>query len=141
MLGAPEWVGLENFRDLFVEDDNFRRALFNSIRYLLVVPVIAALSLALSLLVEPALPGMGVFRALFYIPVVTMMVVVGLTWKIIFNENYGVLNGLLQGAGIIDEPSAENFAPSQCSLRLNRVGGTSAKSPSVNSVRKSRSWP
>jgi putative chitobiose transport system permease protein len=36
--------------------------------------------------------------------VVTTMIVVALTWKLIFNEDYGLLNGVLQGAHVIDEP-------------------------------------
>lgn len=104
MLGHPGWVGLDNFRELIFEDATFHRAVFNSVRYLIVVPVIAFLSLALAILVEPALPGMGTFRALFYIPVVTTMIVVAFTWKFIFNEDSGLLNGMLQGAGLINEP-------------------------------------
>lgn len=99
LLREARWAGLENFRELW-SDDAFRRSLFNSIRYLAVVPVIATLSLLLALLVEPALPLMGVFRALFYIPVVTTMVVVGLTWKFLFNEDSGLINGLLTGSGL-----------------------------------------
>lgn len=104
LFGEAQWVGLANFRRLLTQDLDFRLALANSLKYLMVVPVIAALSLALALLVEPALPGMGVFRALFYIPVVTTMVVVALTWKFIFNEDNGLLNGLLLSTGLIDRP-------------------------------------
>jgi putative chitobiose transport system permease protein len=100
LLASPHWVGLENFR-MLLHDGDFLKSLLNSIEYLLVVPVIAALSLALALLVEPALPAMGLFRALFYVPVVTTTVVVGLTWKFIYNE-HGLLNGALRAAGIID---------------------------------------
>jgi putative chitobiose transport system permease protein len=97
-------VGFANFRELVSRDEIFHLAVWNSIRYLLVVPVIAALALGLALLVEPALPAMGLFRALLYIPVVTTMVVVGLTFQFIYREDDGLLNSLLQGAGVIDEP-------------------------------------
>jgi putative chitobiose transport system permease protein len=59
------------------------------------VPIIIALSLGLALLVEPRLPGVYFFRAAYYIPVVTTMVVVGITWRYIFNEDEGLLNKFL----------------------------------------------
>jgi putative chitobiose transport system permease protein len=94
IMGDREFVGLENFRRL-VHDREFWMALKNSLVYLLAVPVIVVLSIALSLLVEPRIPGMDFFRASYYVPVVTMMVVVAFAWKLIFNTEYGILNQVL----------------------------------------------
>jgi putative chitobiose transport system permease protein len=97
-----QFIGLENFRYLFV-DPEFWQALKNTLLYLIVVPAIIVLSLSLALLVEPSIPGIHFFRACYYVPVITMMVVVALVWKMIFDTDYGILNMLLQKTGILSE--------------------------------------
>jgi len=96
------FIGLANFVEL-VQDPAFWLALKNTLLYLIVVPVIIVLSISLSLLVEPKIPFINFFRAGYYVPVVTMMVVVALVWKEIFNTDYGVLNYVLKKLGAIEE--------------------------------------
>lgn len=103
VLAPPEFVGLHNFRNLLV-DREFRSALANSLRYLLIVPAIQVASLALAILVNRRLRGISIFRAAFYVPVITAAVVVAVAWKWIFDLNYGLLNAALRGLGIIDQP-------------------------------------
>ncbi|MCX7716993.1 MAG: sugar ABC transporter permease [Candidatus Sumerlaeaceae bacterium] len=98
---SGEYLGLENYRRMW-SDPEFRVALLNSFRYLIVVPIIIVLSLALAVLVEPLIPGIHFFRAAYYIPVVTTMVVVGITWRFIFSEDDGLLNMLLSRWGVIE---------------------------------------
>lgn len=97
---ASEFVGLGNYAKL-LRDPNFWLALKNSLLYLLVVPVIIALSLGLAALVEPRIPMINFFRAAYYLPVVTMMVVVAFAWKLIFETDYGLLNQWLMRLGVI----------------------------------------
>jgi len=99
---SPEnhFVGLANFQRL-LSDPEFWHSLKNSFLYLIVVPVIIVLSLGLSLLVEPKIPFINFFRAAYYLPVVTMMVVVALIWKQIFSTDYGILNTILIRIGLI----------------------------------------
>ena len=100
-LMRKDYIGLENFSRLF-HDPIFWTSLTNSIKYLMVVPIIIVLSLGLAMLVEPQLRSMNFFRACYFIPVVTSMVVVGITWKIIFHEDYGLFNHILMKMGLID---------------------------------------
>lgn len=97
------YVGLENYKNLLT-DEVFKISLINTFKYLIVVPIIIVSSLALAMLVEPRLPAMNFFRACYYLPVVTSMIVVGLTWRMIFNEDNGILNQLLIKIGLIKEP-------------------------------------
>ncbi len=96
------FIGLKNFLEL-VSDAEFWLALKNTLLYLIVVPVIVVLSLGVALLVEPSIPGIHFFRACYYVPVITMMVVVALVWKLIFNTDYGILNLVLQRLGFISK--------------------------------------
>ncbi len=95
------FVGLRNFSRV-LHDPAFWEALKNSVLYLLVVPAIVLLALGLALLVEPAIPFMNAFRACYYVPVVTMMVVVAYAWTLIFNTDNGLLNQLLVRWGVAE---------------------------------------
>lgn len=96
------WVGLANYTQMF-SDHQFRIALMNSFIYLLVVPVIIALSLGMAMLVEPLIPGVNFFRAAWYVPVVTTMVVVGVSFRFLFGEDDGLVNEVLKYLGMIKQ--------------------------------------
>lgn len=102
IITPPTWVGLRNFEDL-VEDPVFWISLKNSLLYLLIVPLIQLGAILLAVLVNNRLPGVRVFRAAFYLPVVTSVSVVGLMWGWMYNEQ-GLINGVLQWARLINEP-------------------------------------
>ena len=63
-------IGLGNFEAL-VKDEVFWKALRNSFIYLLATPIIMALSITLAIALNRRLPGIGGFRALYYVPVIT----------------------------------------------------------------------
>lgn len=98
-----QFVGIDNFTRL-LRDRDFWMALQNSVLYLLVVPAVICSSLLLAVLVEPQIPGVGFFRACYYVPVVTMMVVVAFAWKLIFDTDNGLINQALMQTGLFDEP-------------------------------------
>ena len=102
VLGETKFVGIQNFVKAF-QDRVFLIAVKNSILFVVVVPVIQLLSILMAVLVNRKIPGMGVFRVLFYIPVVTSMVAVSIMWGFIFDSN-GIVNSLLKNAGIISMP-------------------------------------
>jgi ABC-type sugar transport system permease subunit len=90
----PEFIGLDNFRRAFIEDPSFLRALRNvSIFALVVVPVQGALGLVLALLVNQRLRGITAFRVMFFMPVVTSMVVVSMLWRFMYQRE-GLINSV-----------------------------------------------
>jgi putative chitobiose transport system permease protein len=103
ILRSPEFVGLENFRRL-VTDNIFWTALRNSIVYLLVTPTLIVLSIALAIVANRRLPGISLFRVLYYIPVITGSVTVGIVWLFLFDARGGLVNGALLALGLIDQP-------------------------------------
>ncbi|MEN6080168.1 sugar ABC transporter permease [Chromobacterium piscinae] len=102
LIDAPQWVGLDNFRDLF-GDELFLSALKNSALYLLVVPIIQLLAMLLAVLVNNSLPGIKLFRAAYYLPVVTSVSVIGIIWNFMYTED-GVLNAALRWLHLINDP-------------------------------------
>jgi putative chitobiose transport system permease protein len=100
LFNPAQFVGLDNFRRAF-SDELFWRVLANTLLYaLMVVPALVVLSFFLALLVNNALPGIRIFRTLYYIPVITSIVVAGIVWKWLYNSD-GLINALLQNFGII----------------------------------------
>lgn len=102
VLGETRFIGLENFIRAF-QDREFIIAVKNSVNFVVIVPVIQLLSILLALLVNQRLPGINIFRTLFYIPVVTSMVAVSIMWGFIFDP-HGIINSALMEWGWISQP-------------------------------------
>src|SRR5439155_24629266 len=101
-LTPPKWVGFENFEDL-LEDPVFFISIKNSLLYLLIVPAIQLGAIVLAVLVNNSLPGIKVFRAAFYVPVVTSVSVVGIMWGWMYNDQ-GLINAVLERLHVINDP-------------------------------------
>ena len=100
-----EFVGTDNFVRLFT-DPTFWRALLNvSYFAVVVVPVQSNLTLAMALLINKKFRGVNFFRTLYFLPVVTSMVVVSLLWMFMYRKD-GLINEFLSAAsfGLIDGP-------------------------------------
>lgn len=98
----PVWVGLSNYEKL-LQDDVFWLALRHSFTYLLVTPILIVLCMILAIIVNRKLPGINAFRAIYYLPVVSGSVAVGIAWRLMLDTN-GLLNSLLLSVGIIQSP-------------------------------------
>ena len=101
---AKPYVGLENYRDL-AEDDRFGRAVINTAYFTFAsIPLTMVLGLGVALLLDQQIRARGLFRTLYYLPVITPLVVASIIWKWVYNADYGFLNYYLQQAGIINHP-------------------------------------
>ncbi|HYH94092.1 MAG TPA: sugar ABC transporter permease, partial [Candidatus Saccharimonadales bacterium] len=98
----PVWVGLDNYARL-LEDETFWLALTHSLVYLLVTPILIALSIGLAIIVNRRLRGIHLFRALYFVPAVSGSIAIGLAWRWLFERN-GFINSLLVSWGVIDQP-------------------------------------
>lgn len=100
-----KFCGLNNFIELF-QDKDFWIAVKNTLHFtVLVVPFQTVLALALALLISSRRKGVSIFRAAYFSPQVTSMVVVAILWTVLYNSNpsSGLLNALLVNLGM--EPS------------------------------------
>ena len=97
-----KFSGINNFIELF-QDKNFWIAVKNTLHFtVLVVPFQTALALALALLISSRRRGVSIFRAAYFSPQVTSMVVVAILWTVLYNSNpdSGLLNALLVKLGM-----------------------------------------
>ncbi len=102
---VSEYVGLENY-DRVLNDDNFWLALKNTVRYTIVTVIgQMVIGLGLAVMVHRVWIGKRLFRAIYYLPVVTSWVVVSFLFQFIFSSHPGgLVNYMLVELGVLSEP-------------------------------------
>ena len=101
-LGGPalRWIGLDNYAEL-LRDPAFGKALHNTLVYVgAVLPASVALGLLIALGVEAGARGRAVFRAIFFLPVVSLLVAMATAWEYLLHPTIGPVNRALALAGI-----------------------------------------
>ncbi len=102
-LGTP-FVGIDNYIKV-LEDPNFWRSATNSFTWTVSsVTLQVCLGLSVALLLNLPIKGRGIFRGLMLIPWVTPGVVAALTWRWMYDGQFGIINHLLMNVGLIDKP-------------------------------------
>lgn len=98
------YVGTRNYQQL-VHDPNFRQSVVNTVYYVFAsIPLTLAAGLGAALLLNQRIRGRAFFRAVFYLPVITPLVVSAIVWKFIYNGDYGLLNYYLEKLHLISQP-------------------------------------
>ncbi|MEV6867306.1 sugar ABC transporter permease [Streptosporangium subroseum] len=103
-FGGHTWTGFDNYTRL-LQDPEVGQALVNTLGYTALGLVAIPLAIVFAaLLNQKGLRGVGVYRTLFFLPVVTMPVAVAMVWRWLYNGDYGLINYVLSLAGV-DGPS------------------------------------
>ncbi len=106
-IANAEFIGLSNYLRL-ITDTYFYEAFLNTIKiwgFNFIVQMLIALGLALLFSdIRLKLKGVGVFRALFYLPNIITIASVAILFNILLDWNHGALNQLLLSLGMIDSP-------------------------------------
>jgi multiple sugar transport system permease protein len=96
------FVGMQNYRDA-VTDPDLGQAVINTGYFTIAsIPLTMIVGLLIALLLNQKIWGRAIFRAIFYLPVITPMVVSSIVWKFIYNGDYGILNYYLARLKVID---------------------------------------
>lgn len=99
-FGVPEFIGLQNYIQLF-QDADFYRALLNTLLYVVIcVPLVVVLSVLLAVLLNTKVKGIGLYRVCLFLPAVTLPAAIGLLWKWLLNYKFGLINEILGAVGI-----------------------------------------
>jgi multiple sugar transport system permease protein len=100
LIGVPRFVGLDNYIELW-HDREFHAAFGHTLGYLAgYLPLVLASGLAVALLLNARLPAMTLYRAAFFLPVITSWVAVSLLWKWLLNPAGGLVNRMLEAIGV-----------------------------------------
>jgi multiple sugar transport system permease protein len=98
---GSEWAGFDNYLKVF-QSEAFYIALKNTFLFTIVtVPfnVLSALIIA-SLIFPLGKLSQSFFRAAFYLPTVTSMVIIAMVWRWIYNTDFGIFNYILGWFGM-----------------------------------------
>jgi multiple sugar transport system permease protein len=99
------FVGVENYRYLLTRDDVFHRALRNTFVFAICgVGINAVLGLAGALLLNTRLRARIFWRTLFFLPIVTAPLALGMMWTSLLGKNYGLVNNILRQLSLPPQP-------------------------------------
>lgn len=96
-------IGFKNYLEL-MKDPKFWKALYNTFYLMIGIPISMVLSLILALMLNRKMPGVSVFKVLYYIPAVCSVVAVSQMFLWLFNADNGLINTLLYNLFKIQGP-------------------------------------
>ena len=97
---SVEWVGLDNFRNLFNDPTYLASFWTTALFSVLVAGIALVLALVLALFVDRVIKGSGIYRTLLIWPYAVAPAVAGVLWMFMFAPSVGILSYLLEQAGI-----------------------------------------
>ncbi|WP_108484492.1 carbohydrate ABC transporter permease [Oceaniglobus ichthyenteri] len=98
-LGAPEYIGLQNYEELYY-DDAFYTSLRNNFLWLLLYLLAIPAGLFIALFLNQTVTGIRLYKSLFFFPFVISQVVVGLVFTWFYDPTFGLLNIMLGWVGL-----------------------------------------
>jgi len=98
-LGEARFVGLDNYIEL-ADDSAFEVSLWNNLKWLLFYLLAIPAGLFIALFLNQTVPGIRIYKSLFFFPFVLSQVVVGLVFGWFYLPNEGLLNSMLGVVGL-----------------------------------------
>ena len=100
LFEAPRFVGMKNYNYVF-SNSVTRQSIINTLLFTVeAVPIGTALALIIAKLLDQSIRGRVLLRTLYYLPVVSSVVVSAMIWRWIYSPQHGLLNHLLGTIGI-----------------------------------------
>lgn len=128
LISPAKFIGFQNYKEMFTIDPLFWDSIKVTVIYVLFrVPLALMTALGLAMMMNQKVPGIGVFRTIYYLPSVVSGVAVSMLWIWVFNPNFGLMNGVLELIGIQGPGwfSSKNWAlPTMILTSLYSVGAT-----------------
>lgn len=99
--------GLQNYQAV-ITDPKFAQAVKNTFIYVLcVVPISTCIAVVAAYLLNQKLRFSALFQSMYFLPMVTSVTAVGLSWKLMFSKNFGIINYVLGFFGMSKIPWLE----------------------------------
>lgn len=95
-----QW-GVDNYATV-LNDSRFRQAIGNTLKYVvLVVPISTCIAVVVAYLLNQKLRFSALFQTAYFLPMVTSITAVGLAWRLMYNERFGIINYILSWFGVV----------------------------------------
>lgn len=94
-FGEANLIGMANYSNV-LSDSEFWNSVLRTLQFSIeVIPLNMIFSLLLAILVNNKIKGVGLFRAIYYLPVITPMVAASMIWLWLYDPQLGIFNFLL----------------------------------------------
>jgi multiple sugar transport system permease protein len=97
---VPTFIDWDNFIEIFSYGSGFWQYLANTLFLSLSVPLGLVLALFLAIILNQPLRGMGFFKTVYFLPVVSSAIAVAIIWQWLLNKDFGLINTLLIKFGL-----------------------------------------
>ena len=129
IISEPIWRGFANYQKLLTADPLFWHSLKVTIKYAaMALPLNLVVGFGIAVLLNQKIPGVNVWRTMYFLPSVIAGVAVALLWVRIFNARIGLLNPFLKSIGIANPPGwlqdPDWAVPALVIMSLWSVGGS-----------------
>lgn len=106
MLGTPQFVGLDNYKNLFSGDSGFAHTLGVTFVFTIInVGISIFFSLILAILLNLKVRFKGLFQFFYYVPTIMPSVVMAGCLVLMFNPQLGIVNYVLKCIGVTNPPN------------------------------------
>ena len=116
--GQLGFAGLENFRDIFTDPVFYNALKVTLIFNFFVNPIQIGVSLLIALMLNAKLPGIGVFRTIFYVPVAVSLTIAAIIWGLMLDRDSGMVNGVLSALHLPIQPFLQSPTQALASIML-----------------------
>ena len=120
ITGIVQWRGLSNFQRLFADDLFWNALRVTAVYTVIAVPLTLIVALVMAQLSARSIRGIRVYRALYFLPVITSLVTSGVIWQWLYGE-HGPLNAVFGLLGVGPVPWLSSGAAVLPSLSLLSV--------------------
>ncbi|HEV8637750.1 MAG TPA: sugar ABC transporter permease [Chloroflexota bacterium] len=101
VIEPMEFIGLRNYERFFLEDRLTPKVLANTLYFAFgVLPLSIVLPLFFAILLNQGVRLIGLWRGVYYLPMVTSAVAIGVIWKWLYAKQFGLINALLASLGV-----------------------------------------
>jgi len=99
-MSSPKFVGLANFRQLLGSDQVFDDVVWNTAYFMItIVPLQLILGLLVALALNQSIRGALLYRVIYFMPVVTIIVAGAIVFQFMLNRNFGLISNLFWSLG------------------------------------------
>jgi multiple sugar transport system permease protein len=101
IINPPTYVGLDNYKELFTEDELFRISVGATLKYsFLAIPLSLITAYAAAIFLNRDVRGVSIYRTLWYLPALVPSVATAAVWGWLLNRNFGPINYPLRELGM-----------------------------------------
>lgn len=105
-LSKIKWVGLQNYHDIVTIYPPFWPAIQHNVLWLVVMFFVATpFGIFLAVLLDKEIRGSRIYQTPLFLPVVLSLALIGFIWQLQYSRDFGLINAMLQGAGLQDPAS------------------------------------